>query len=718
MKLLIAVLSFCCVSVGYAQQNVEFEKKNFPNDKEGYRIAVDEYKRGEELYHEGPLQYKNALKHLKKANAFNPDNAWLNYMIGDCIIETIHKAESIKYFERAYKLNPNVHHEVEYNLGKAHHVNEDWDQAVKWYKLYEERLLRDRSKKNQEKTNKKLQIYEKHIKECKIGKELMKKPIRVFIDNIGPVINTEYPEYGPVITADNSTMYFTSRRPGTIGSHERTQKDIDKDRKEERYYEDIYVTHRFGNGKWSKPKNLGDPINTKGHDATVAILPDGQHMIFYNAGASSLDGGLYEALLKGDEWSHPEKLDKHINSKYHESSAAYSLDKKTIYFVSSKPEDNLGGIDNFADESDDDHYTHDIFYCTWDEEKERWNEAVNIGPTINTKYNERGVFLHSDGKTLYFSSEGHNSMGGYDIFKSIHQEDGSWSEPENLGYPVNGPDHDIFFTLSADGRKGYYASEHSDGFGKQDIYEITFLGPEKDVINLSEDNLLASVLSPVSEKIVEPIVEVSASQTTILKGIVIDAVTEQPIEANIDLTDNTKNNKVATFTSNSKSGKFLVSLPSGKNYGIAVLADGYLFHSENFDIPKAQGYQEVYKEIRLKKVAVGESIILKNIFFDFDKATLRDESIPELARLISLLKEVPTMKIEISGHTDSRGTNEYNQRLSENRSKSVVNYLVKNGIAAKRLQYKGYGESKPIATNDTDDGRQQNRRTEFTILSK
>ena len=162
----------------------------------------------------------------------------------------------------------------------------------------------------------------------------------------------------------------------------------------------------------------------------------------------------------------------------------------------------------------------------------------------------------------------------------------------------------------------------------------------------------------------------------------------------------------------------MVSLPSGKNYGIAVLADGYLFHSENFDIPEAQGFQEVNKEVLLKKVAVGTSIVLKNIFFDYDKATLRNESIPELERLIKLLEEVPTMKIEISGHTDSRGTDDYNQKLSESRAKSVVAYLIEKGIASKRLEYKGYGESKPVATNDTEDGRQQNRRTEFMILSK
>ena len=713
MKVL-KVLVFALLALPvFAQQNMEFDKKNFPNDKEGYKNAVKELELGKELYDGGRFQYKNALKHLKAANQFNPDNAKLNFMIGHCILETIHKAESVKYLEHAYELDPTVNDEIAFELGRAHHIREDWDSAIKWYRIYEKRLLEIKTKKNEAEINKEIVIFEKHVKECEYGKMMSKKPIRVFIDNLGNSINSEYHEYGPVISADNSVMYFTSRRPGSTGFQEYTEKDAKHDKTELDYYEDIYSTQLFNNGTWSKPKNLGSPINTNGQDATVALTPDGQHMIFYNA--TSTDGVLYEASLKGETWSHPVKMDKHINTKYHESSACYSLDKKTIYFVSNKPDDNMGGIDEIKNDGG---YTHDIFYTTWDERKKHWTDPKNIGPTINTVYNEVGLFLHSDGKTLYFSSEGHETMGGYDIFKTVRQDDGSWSKPENLGYPVNGADDDVFFVLSADGRRGFYASEHSDGFGGQDVYMITFLGPEKEVISLSEDNLLASVTSPVSEKVIEPLVAVNTSQTTILKGVTLDAVTLKPVEASIDLIDNDKNEKVATFMSNSKTGKFLVSLPSGKNYGIAVLAEDYLFHSENFDIPAAQGYQEVNKEIHLKKVAVGSSIVLKNIFFDFDKATLRKESIPELTRLIDLLNQVPTMKIEISGHTDSKGSDDYNLKLSESRSKSVVAYLVENGIDSKRLQYKGYGEANPIATNDTEEGRQQNRRTEFKILSK
>ncbi len=698
--------------VGFSQQQVDFEKKNFPNDKEGFKKAVEEYETGEHLYHQGEFQLKNALRHLKKAYAFNPNHAKLNYMIGMCIIETIHRAEAVDYFERAYKLDPYVADDIALELGRAHHEHEDWNEAIKWYRVYEQHLKSGNTSKNKREIEEQILVYEKHIRECDAGRKYSAKPERVFVDNIGGVINTEWHEYGPVITADNATMYFTSRRPGSLGSHEYTEKDALKDRKEQDYYEDIYVTHREGD-TWTTPVNLGHPINTEGQDATVALTPDGSHMIFYNA--TTYDGVLYEATLKGDKWSNPEKMDKHINTRYHESSAVYSLDKKTIYFVSNKPDDNMGMLDILAEDGS---FTHDIFYTEWDEKKKKWSDPKNIGNAINTIYHENGVFLHPDGKTLYFSSQGHDSMGGYDIFKTVKQEDGSWSKPENLGYPVNGPDDDVFFTITADGRKGFYATESTDGFGKQDIYEVTFLGPEKEVIALSEDNLLSNIIAPISEKVVEPLIAVTENQTTILKGVVLDAITLKPVEASIVLMDNDKNEQVATFTSNSSTGKFLVSLPSGKNYGIAVEADGYLFHSENFDIPASEGYNEVNKEVLLKKVVIGSSIVLKNIFFDFDKATLRDVSIPELTRLINFLNEVPSLRIEISGHTDSRGSDEYNQKLSEDRAKAVVAYLVDKGISAKRLEYKGYGETKPIATNETDEGRQQNRRTEFKILSK
>jgi outer membrane protein OmpA-like peptidoglycan-associated protein len=308
-------------------------------------------------------------------------------------------------------------------------------------------------------------------------------------------------------------------------------------------------------------------------------------------------------------------------------------------------------------------------------------------------------------------------MGGYDIFK-VTFENGKWGVPQNLGWPINSPDDDVFFVISGSGRRGYYASEKEGGYGEKDLYMITFLGPEKNPELSNEDNLIASIASPVKEMQMQKSVVSEGPSMTLLKGVITDAFDGKVLEANIELVDNVKNEVIATFKSNSATGKYLVSLPSGRNYGIAVKRDGYLFHSENFDIPLASGYQEVEKDIPLKNVAVGTKIVLKNIFFDFDKATLRPESTNELERLLKLLNDLPTLKIELGGHTDSKGSDEYNIKLSQARCESVVNYLVVKGIAKDRLVAKGYGETQPVATNDTDEGRQLNRRTEFTILSK
>jgi len=353
-------------------------------------------------------------------------------------------------------------------------------------------------------------------------------------------------------------------------------------------------------------------------------------------------------------------------------------------------------------------------YLIWTK-KGNWGPPINLRD-INTPYDEEAVFIHPDGKTLYFSSKGWNTMGGYDIFKTVY-ENGHWSKPENVGYPINTADDDVFFTIAASGIHAYMSSARPGGYGDQDLYMITFI-TEKPTISSSEDNLIAWKTEPVSETVAEKTVAVSLASLTLLKGRILDDATKQPVEATIILTDNEKGEELATFTSNSATGKYLVSLPSGKNYGIAVKAEGYLFYSENFNIPANAPYQEIEKDIYLKKIDIGASIVLRNIFFDFNKATLRPESKTELDGLIQLMKDNPTLKIEISGHTDNIGSAEYNKKLSEQRAKAVVDYLIAAGISSDRLTYVGYGFEKPIAPNTTEEGRQLNRRTEFKIISK
>jgi outer membrane protein OmpA-like peptidoglycan-associated protein len=234
----------------------------------------------------------------------------------------------------------------------------------------------------------------------------------------------------------------------------------------------------------------------------------------------------------------------------------------------------------------------------------------------------------------------------------------------------------------------------------------------------SQDQLLAAVSNPINNLKVEGAIEVKSSRLTILKGIISDEKTEKPLEATIDLIDNSRNIVLATFKSNVSTGKYLVTLPSGKNYGIIVKSEGYLFHSENFNLPETTEFQEFTLDVPMKKIEIGSTIVLRNIFFDFDKATIKPESQNELTRLVKLLKDNPEIRIELGSHTDNVGSDEYNQKLSENRSKSVVDFLISKGIPSTRLVAKGYGESKPLETNETEEGRQVNRRTEFKILSK
>lgn len=700
-----------------AQTNVEFEKDNFPGKKDEYKEAKKNVEAGDDFFNVGmgftleafqafakengyyPAglnetrtfeaidQFSRCIDPYLKANAFNPNNALLNYRIGVAYyFQPEKKLKALTYLEQALKLKPGVDPDIHYYLGRLYHLNMQWDKAMGEYKTHQS-MLRTNPKDNKER----ISDMDKKVNECINGKEFMKTPQRVFIDNVGNGINTKFPEYGPIITADESMMFFTSVRDNCTGG---LQEGI--------YFEDVFMS-LYKNGSWQPAVNIGSKINSKNHDATGGLSPDGQTLFIYRGDNG---GDLYESSLFGIEWSEPEKMNKNINTERHEPSCGLSYDGANFYFVSSRKEGSFG--------------THDIWMSTKDP-KGKWGTGVNIGNTVNTMYNEDAIFVHPDGKTFYFSSQGHKSMGGYDIFKCTF-ENGKWSTPENLGYPINGPDDDVFFVISGSGRHGYFASAKSGGdygqsYGEKDIYKITFLGPEKPLALNTEDNLIASLAAPVKNAAAPP-VEIKTSSVTILKGTITDAITQKPLAAQIELVDNELRQVIATFTSNSSTGKYLVTLPSGKNYGIAVKADGYLFHSENFDIPATAAYQEVVKDVQLKNVQVGAVIVLRNIFFDYNKSTLRPESQVELDRLIKLLTDIPTMKIEISGHTDKRGDDDYNLRLSQNRSQSVVDYLTQKGIAPSRLTAVGYGETKLITQGVTEEDHQQNRRTEFKILSK
>jgi outer membrane protein OmpA-like peptidoglycan-associated protein len=661
-------------------QSVEFTKYNFPNHKDELSNALDFIKEGDKFYEDGPGVYRLAIEQYKKAHEFNPNNALLNYKIGRCYLIDNDKSNAIKYLEKALQLDPRISLDMKYNdanllLAKAYHYDYQFDNAIEKYKEHKNAL-------NPEQLIKETELIDKYIEECAFAKQMVNDPERVFVDNMGNTVNSAFPDYRPLVIPEENMIMFTSSRENTTGR---------KRAEDSYYYEDIYVTY-YDEGHWTMPENSYD-INSNNHDATAGISSDGSILYIYkSAGGNSL----YESILSNNMYVLPSKMDNVINDGLKQSSASLSFDKTTLYFTSLR-EDGYGGMDIYVSKKD---------------AKDRWQRPVNIGATINTPFDEEGVYISTDNKTLYFSSKGHNSMGGFDIFKSDYQ-DGRWSNPVNLGYPINTPDDDVFFTLSGNGQRGYYSSKKKDGHGGQDLYMITFLGASKPLAFNSEDIMFAYKLPRYAPQ-PAPAIE----QNTVLEGVILDEVTLTPLQATIEIIDNSKNELLASFESNSTSGAYLISLKPGKNYGITVSKPEYLFHSENFNIPEDAMARKITKDILLKKLEVGSKIVLNNIFFDFNKATLTDESLAELDRVFKLLEETPKLKIEMSGHTDNIGSASYNQKLSEERAKAVVDYLVRKGIPTDRLTYKGFGMTQPVAPNDTEEGRQQNRRTEFKVVEK
>lgn len=637
----------------FSQVDVKFSPANFPGKAGEVKIAKKQIKNADILvYNEN--NFDEGLKLYSKAYDLNPNNSSLNFKIGYCYYNTTHKYDCLSYFEKAWKLNPKVDKKISYYLGRGYHLNYNFNEAIKFYTEYSAGLKEQ------------LEIDEinKYITECRNGKEILKDTTEVEIINLGENINTEFREYGPMITADGSKMYFTSRRKNTTGGA------VSGDGM---YFEDIYEATKTENG-WTKARSVGTPLNTKLHDAVVGLSPDGQRLFIY---MDQNGGDIYVSELRGSKWLKPESVSSNINSKNHESAACISYDNKTLYFISDNPALSIGG--------------RDIFYSTLDSYG-NWSPPTNIGNKVNTPYDEVDIFLHPDGRTMYFSSKGHNTMGGFDIFRTTKNNDGQWTTPVNIGYPINTTLDDAFFVTTASGKTAYYASVRPEGYGLHDLYELRF---PMDEITQIEDKVLV----------------------TLVKGTVRDAVTTLPLEANIEIIDNTADMVVSTFVTNSQTGGYIFNLPSGKNYGINVSKDGYLFHSENFNIADTADYNEVVIDIDLQRIEVGTTIVLKNIFFDYDKATLRPESFSELNRVVAILNKQQKLKIEISGHTDNKGSLDYNKQLSKARAKTVVDYLITKGISADRLTFEGYAFEKPIATNDTDEGRQLNRRVEFKVIS-
>ncbi|MBC7388895.1 MAG: OmpA family protein [Opitutaceae bacterium] len=600
--------------------------------------------------------YSKSIIYHQKLDSLIPDNPDILYNIGVCYLNSNFKHKALNYFLSAQKLEVQ-NSSLSYNLGKAYHHNHKFDEAKKSF----EKSLVD-MKEDTAYDKMMVPDIKRRMEICELAKTIVADSIPVEIENIGDHINTENDEYVPIVSADQQVMYFTSRRK-TEHNHRMAF--------DGRFYEDIYFTQKDSVGNWGPAIDAGYPINGAEHDACIGITADAQTLFLYRMKSTEqFKGNILSSKLKGDQWGKPVKLGSHINTKRGwESSISISEDNHRLYFSSDRP-GGQGGLD--------------VWYCELLPTKE-WGEPQNAGPSINTEYDEDCPFIHFDDKTLFFSSTGHHTMGGYDVFSTVLNTDSNtWSKPRNIGYPINSTDDDMYFVYSADGSKGYMSTSlRADGLGERDIYVVNRPNHSKKMI--------------------------------VLKGNVIDEENNLPVEATITITDLQKNEVVGVYSSNSKTGKYVLALDYGKNYSIQFEADNFIFHSENVNINSPEVIFAEDKSFKMQHIKPGNSLVLNNIFFDLNKYDLKNESLPELDKLLDFMKKHPHVHIEVSGHTDSAGKDSYNIKLSKKRAKSVRDYLIARDIPKKNFRIKGFGESKPVASNATEEGRKLNRRTECLI---
>lgn len=489
------------------------------------------------------------------------------------------------------------------------------------------------------------------------------------VENLGFKVNSEFAELRPTVSADGNLLFFI------VENH-----PYNKSYRSVGNSQDIWFAERDSNGTWGEAQHLGYPLNTYHYNAVYWISPDKNRILIRNAFVEGdyVGNGLSMSYrTRSGGWSKPNALRIRNYQKYdrgRQNGASMAHDGQTLLLYMSEQSGS---------------YNNDLYVCFLQPDGS-WSEPKSLGKTINLKQsNEMTPYLAADGETLYFSSDRPGGIGDNDIWMSKRLDDSwqKWSEPSNLGEPINTPDWDAFFTLDAGGEYAYMTT-NDETYGESDIVRIKLLEKEKP----------------------NPVV--------IVTGNVYNAKTNQPISASLVYQTLPLGTEAGNGVSNPDDGSFKIVLPYDRNYLIRATADHFFAQSENLKLDSLvrAGFREIHKDLYLMPIEIGQVVRLNNVFFDFDKWELRPESFVELDRVVKLLAENPAIEIELSAHTDSRGSDEYNFTLSDNRAKSVREYIVGKGIGGNRIISKGYGETKPVKPNDTDYNRQLNRRVEFVIL--
>ncbi len=639
--------------VGFA--NLSFAQRDKP--------VSSTNKKAIKLYKEGIGYYdarKNELAELTLLTAIAKDPNFIEaeLLLAYVYTDMIKYKKALTHYERCMEINPKFFPEM-YSSSAAIELKFGlYEKAKQHFEAYlnfsgAPLMMKDLAKDG--------------LRDCNFAIEAIKHPVPFKPINLGDKINSPLPEYFPSISVDGTKLLYTRR--------------LNSKMTYTGFNEDFFVS-KYDGKNWQRSVNV-KPINSLTNEGAPSLSANGRFLIFTSC-ANPVEGygqgrkgygscDLFYAYNVGDNWTKPKNLGPKINTRNWETQPSFSADGKTLYFIR--------GIGR-GNSRQQDIWTSSLT------NQGVWTDPVRLSKTINTPGVEESVFIHPDGKTLYFSSNGHPGMGGLDLFMSQKDASGNWSEPKNLGYPINTFSDENSLLVSSDGELAYFASDRAGGYGELDLYKFEM--PES----------------------------VRPNRVNYLKGRVYDAVTKQPLSAHFQLVDLTTGEVVVESFADKATGEYLVSLPINKEYALSASSDGYLFSSENFLLTEGTAHEPFRKDVPLQKIEAGKSVVLKNVFFDTDKFGLKQKSKIELDKLITFLAKNKTVKIELGGHTDNVGSAESNQILSENRAKSVYSYLIENGVPEERLTAKGYGDTMPISDNSTDKGRAENRRSEFKIISK
>lgn len=613
--------------------------------------AIKLFEKGQQALYQGKSD--EALRSVEQALAADPGFVEADILLAEWYLDAKQKEKAKEYYYAAVHTSPTFFTLAWYQLGELELQDGAFDKAKECFQRF---LQLDKKNKDRHPDA------EKGIASAEYRIYAMAHPVDFNPQNMGVNINSKDDEYLPALTVDGQTLIFTRRFP-------RTPNTIASSQEEEDFY-----TSTFADGEWSKAERMSEPVNSYDNEGAQCISQDGRIMFFTACGRRDGAGrcDLYMCTRKGNKWSAPRNIGAPVNTGAWESQPSFSIDGKTLYFVSNR-KGGFGGMD--------------IWKTVYGEGG--WSSPENLGPEINTPGDEMSPFIHYDDQTLYFSSNGHIGMGGMDLYCARKQADGTWGKPANLGYPINTEGDESNMIVTADGSKAYFSSDREGGYGRQDLYSF---------------ELPASV---------RPLL------TLWMKGVVKDEKTNSFVSAQLQVIDLATGEIVATTSSDSQTGQYLISLPIKKDYALLASSKGYLFHSQNValsqesEISSAKPFEV---NINMRKIESGTKIALRNVFFATGKYELLESSQVELNKVVEVLKNNPTIRIELEGHTDNVGSAADNQKLSENRAKAVYDYLIAKGIAESRLSYKGFGASQPVADNATEEGRSQNRRTEMRIL--